>query len=594
MKKTRYLALASAGAAISLAIAACGGGSSSKSGGGGTTTSSVSYNQGAATVVNPSSHPGGTLIYLNPTDWDSPDPGNTYYGYSWDFSRLYARTLLTYKATPGSSGLQLVPDLATSLGQVSNNGLTWTYHLKPNLKMEDGETITSQMVKYAVERTASYSKAGQPAVLPNGPVYWHAFLTDPNYPGAYYDKSPGKLGLAGISTPDASTVVFHLSKPMAEFDNLVAMSQTAPVPPAKDTGTKYQLHPLSSGPYMFQGNYAPGKGFTLVKNPMWSASSDSVRKQLVDKIEVTVNVNAADLDNRLIAGDANFDVSGTGLSPNDQARVLTNPNLKKNTDDVLDGFMLYTAINTVVPPFNNIHCRMAVEYVADHVQLQTAYGGPYGGQIATQALPPMIAGYQQGYDPYSFNANPHGDVTAAKQQLQLCGKPSGFSTTIAARANRPKEVAGAQALQASLTKIGIKADIYQYPAGNIASVVGTPDFVHKHGLGLMQYGWGADWPKGFGFLYAIVDGTAITPAGNSNIQELNDPVVNQDLSNVMANNDEGARTAIYTQVDQQVMKDAVILPIVYEKALLWRSPNATNVFYNPSMLMYDYSQIGLK
>jgi peptide/nickel transport system substrate-binding protein len=594
MKKSTYLALASAGAAISLGLAACGGSSPSSSGGSGGSSSSVSYNQGQNSIVNPSTAKGGTLVYLNSGDWDSPDPGNTYYGYSWDFSRLYTRTLVTYAAAPGKAGLKLVPDLATSLGQVSNNGLTWTYHLKPNLKLEDGETITSQMIKYAVERTASYSKPGQPAVLPNGPVYWHAFLTDPNYVGASYDTSPGKMGLGGISTPDPTTVVFHLSKPMAEFDYLAAMSQTAPVPPAKDTGTKYQQHPLSSGPYMFQGDYVAGKGFTLVKNPMWDASSDSVRKQLVDKIQVTVNVNAADLDNRLIAGDADFGVEGTGLSPNTEARVLTNPNLKKNTDDVLDGFFRYTGISTKVPPFTNVHCRMAVLYAADHVQMQTAYGGPYAGQLATQVMTPQLAGYQNGYDPYNFNSNPHGDVATAKQQLALCGKPNGFSTTIAARSNRPAELAGAQALQASLAKIGIKADIYQYPSSNIASVTGTPDFVHKHGLGLMMYGWGPDWPAGFGYLYAIIDGAAITPAGNSNIEELNDPAVNSDLNTVMANNDPNARAQIYAKVNQQVMKDAVMLPIIYEKALLYRNPKATNVFYNPSMLMYDYSQIGTK
>jgi len=380
---------------------------------------------------------------------------------------------------------------------------------------------------------------------------------------------------------------------MAEFDNLAALSQTAPVPPAKDTGTKYQQHPLSSGPYMFQ-SYVTGKSLTLVKNPMWSASTDTVRKQLADKIVVTLNVNAADLDNRLIAGDAQIGVEGTGLSPNTEARVLTNPNLKKNTDDVLDGFFRYTAISTKVPPFDNVHCRMAVLYAADHVQMQTAYGGPYAGQLANQVMEPQLVGYQSSYDPYGFNQHPHGDVATAKQQLTMCGKPNGFSTTIAARQNRPAEVAGAQALQASLAKIGIKTDIYQYPSSNIASVTGTPDFVHKHGLGLMMYGWGPDWPTGFGYLYAIIDGKAITPAGNSNIEELNDPVVNNDMNSVMANNDPNARGQIYANVNQQVMKDAVILPIIYEKALLYRNPQATNVFYNPSMLMYDYSQIGLK
>ena len=77
--------------------------------------------------------------------------------------RLYGRTLVTYRSAPGAAGIQLVPDLATSLGKVSDNGLTWTYHLKTGIRFEDGTTVTSQDVKYAIERT--YAKD----VLPNGP-----------------------------------------------------------------------------------------------------------------------------------------------------------------------------------------------------------------------------------------------------------------------------------------------------------------------------------------------------------------------------------------------------------------------------------------
>ena len=57
---------------------------------------------------------------------------------------------------------QLVPALATGLGTSSDNGLTWTYHIKPNVKFEDGTTVTSKDVKYAVERTFDR------AMLPTG------------------------------------------------------------------------------------------------------------------------------------------------------------------------------------------------------------------------------------------------------------------------------------------------------------------------------------------------------------------------------------------------------------------------------------------
>ena len=43
-----------------------------------------------------------------------------------------------------------------------------------------------------------------------------------------------------------------------------------------------------------------------------------------------------------------------------------------------------------------------------------------------------------------------------------------------------------------------------------------------------------------------------------------------------------------------VMKDAVLLPAVYSKALLYRSPSLTNVYVQPYYGMYDYGVLGMK
>lgn len=56
--------------------------------------------------------------------------------------------------------------------------------------------------------------------------------------------------------PDLLTINLHLGRPIAEFDHLVCMPQTAPVPPAKDTGADYHRHPPSSGPYLIH-TYTP-------------------------------------------------------------------------------------------------------------------------------------------------------------------------------------------------------------------------------------------------------------------------------------------------------------------------------------------------
>jgi peptide/nickel transport system substrate-binding protein len=578
MKRRTKIGLALAMSGLGL-VTACGSGT-----GGG--SASGSYNMGVTSVVNASNATGGTLNYGMTNSPDSADPGNTYYAFMWNFSRLYASPLLTYNPQPGAAGLKLVPDLATGLGQTSDNGLTWTYHIKPGMKLSDGEAITTSMIKYAVERS-NFAKD----VLPNGPSYFQQYLAnDASYQGPYKDKSPG--GLASIETPDDTTIVFHLSQPFADFDYLVANPQTAPVPPDKDTGANYQTDPVSSGPYMFKaGSFNPNSGFALVKNPNWKQSDSPTVKQNVDQINFTYNISGDDLDNRLISGAMDIDAYGTGLQTAGRSKVLNNATLKKNADAAPSGFLWYFPIDTQVIP--NVDCRKAIEYAADKTLFQNAYGGAEaGGDIASTVLPPSVVGYTK-FDDYEATTQPAGDIAKAKQELAACGQPNGFTFNIAARGDRPKEVQTAQALQQALAKVNIKTDILQYPTGDYTnSDAGSPSFMQQHDIGMAAYGWAADWPEGFGFLSQIADGRTIRQAGNSNIEMLNDPQVNSLLDQAAASPDANTRNAIYGQIDKIMMDQAVILPELYAKSLLYRGPSLTNVFVSEAYGMYDYTQIG--
>src|SRR5258708_446530 len=352
MRRRKAMGLAALGATGALILAACG---SSGSGTTSSTPSSAGFNAAVNSVVNSSTHKGGTITFDNSSGPDSTDAGNTYYAFNLNFTRLYATPLTAYKACPGTCGEQVVPALATSLGVPTNGERTWTYHIKSGVKFEDGTPVTSQDVKYAVERTFDRS------VLPNGPSYFASLLAGnaATYKGPFKDK---KGNLTSITTPDATTVVFQLNKPFADFDYVVAFPQTAPVPSAKDTGVNYQNHPLSTGPYMFQ-SYQLNKQYTLVPNPQWNPSWNPQVKQLASKIIVNLNVNANDIDNRLLAGDIQVDQAGSGVQAAARARILLAPSsLKATSDDPVNGFMWFYYINTKVAPFNNIHCRMAVEY----------------------------------------------------------------------------------------------------------------------------------------------------------------------------------------------------------------------------------------
>ena len=251
-----------------------------------------------------------------------------------------------------------------------------------------------------------------------------------------------------------------------------------------------------------------------MQNPNWDPATDPNRKPLPDKIEVNLNVNADDIDNRCCRRPrpdrpGGHRCAGRPLAPDPVEPVAQGQHRRR-----AQRLLWFTSINPKVKPLDNIHCRKAVEYAADKVAYQTAYGGPVaGGDIATTVMPPAVTGYKK-FDLYEATTKPHGDVAKAKQELKACGQPNGFSTTMAYRSDRPKEKATATAEQQALSRVGIKLTLQGYPSGEyFTNFAGMPNFVHSNNLGLDIGGWAADWPDGFGFLSQITDGPAIRPRG---------------------------------------------------------------------------------
>jgi peptide/nickel transport system substrate-binding protein len=297
---------------------------------------------------------------------------------------------------------------------------------------------------------------------------------------------------------------------------------------------------------------------------------------------------------RLLAGDAQVDFAGTGVQAAARAKILASPNLKAHADDPITGFGWFFYIDSQVAPFTNLACRQAIEYAANHLTLQNAYGGPIaGGAIGSTVLPPTVAGYQK-FDLYEATTKTQGDPAKAKQELSACGQPNGFSTGLAYRSDRPTETQGAQALQQALSAVGIKTTLHGFPTATYFNTfAGVPKYMAAHNIGIAFGGWGADWPDGYGFLDELVAGNTIVPAGNTNIGMLNDPVVNNLFTTAAGITDATQRNAIWGQIDRQVMKDAVIVPIVYAKALIYRPSTLTNVYFNQAYQADNYAVMGL-
>lgn len=547
----------------------------------------VAAGQNAAVgkVFKESAEKGGTLKFANSGDWDSLDPADTYYGYSWNFIRNYGRSLVVFKAAPGAEGAKLVPDLAEALGVPSDDAKTWTYKIRAGLKYEDGTPITSKDVKYGVLRSLDKD------VFPNGPTYFNDFLAvEKDYKGPY--KSKG-VETKAIETPDDLTIVFHLKQAFSGMDYFAQLPATIPVPAAKDTGAKYKERVFSSGPYKFDKNNL-GKDFSMVRNENYDPATDpdSGRKALPDTITVALNVNSDDIDNRLQSGDLDVGIEGSGVGPAAQGKILSDEKLKANSDSAAIARLWYTAINMDVAPLDNIECRKAILFGVDKTGYQRAYGGATGGDIATNMMPPLIPGFRK-IDLYNVEAKPEGDIEKAKEALKACGKPDGFETNISFRAERPKEKATAESLQQSLQAIGVKATLKPFPAADYYKLyAGKPDYAKANGLGMIIAGWGADWPDGFGFLSQIVDSRVIRPAGGNTNLGIKVPEVDALLDKALKETDVAAREPLWGDIDEAVMKSGLALPGLWAKGLLYRPEHLTNVFVNDGFGMYDYVAMG--
>jgi len=590
--------------ALALGATACGGSSSSggsskgPTGSGGTVSGTLAGNQkpfATANPLNPSTHAGGTLNVGVRQDVDYMDPGRTYYGFSWDLHQVINRTLLQLPVGANFSSPQPIPDIATGPA-TSTDEKTWKYTLRSGIKFQDGTPVTSKTIKYSIERVFATD------VINGGPTYDITFLcpggTDKSgacksYTGPYKDKTPGHLGLSTIETPDDNTIIFHLNQPFSEWNYAMTEFATAPVEPSVDLnkstgGANYNLHVQATGPYKI-ASYVPNKHINLVRNPMWSKSTDSVRTALPDAINVKTDYDPLTLDKDIIANNVDFDLGGRGVQPATQAQILRDPALLARTLDPLTGAEDYLSIMQQTPPFNNVHCRKAINWITNKVEYVDAIGGKNVGIAATTMSPPTLAGYKQ-FDAYP-SKDSAGDVNKAKAELQACGKPNGFSTTIVG-VNKGTTPQVLTFLQQDLKKIGINAQIKTFDGATYSSsTIGIPTTAKKNGYGIAVAGWGPDWPAPYGYFENILDPRKILPQGNSNYGEcgIDDPQLATIIDQALASKTTQEAYGFWQQFDRRVVDtDSCVVPADYSKAVDIFSTRLTNVspmLYNGTVEM---------
>ncbi|MFD7714467.1 ABC transporter substrate-binding protein [Streptomyces sp. NPDC059814] len=568
---SRRAAAAAAVLVVAAGAAACGPEDSSKGGDG---------SSGAAGAPRK----GGTLTVLNSAPQEDFDPARLYTSGGGNVPSLVFRTLTTRNREDGAAGSKVVPDLATDLGTPSKNATVWTYTLKDNLKYEDGSAITSADIKYGIERSFA-------AELSGGAPYLRDWLIGgAGYQGPYKDKK----GLDSIETPDAKTIVFHLNKPEGEFPFLATQTQTTPVPKAKDTGTKYEEHPLSSGPYKVVKNEGDGERLTLERNTHWSAATDEERKAYPDRIDVRSGLDSAVINQRLSASqgaDSAAVTTDTNLGPAELAKVSGDKKLAARVGTGHFGYTNYIAFNPKVKPFDDPKVRQAISYAVDRSSVVNAAGGSSLAEPATTFLPDQAS---FGYTPYdAFPAGRTGNAAKAKELLKEAGYPKGLTVTLTH--NNEKNFATspeiATALQEALKKAGITVKLRGLESNAYSDTV----YNVKTEPGFFLGGWGADWPSGGPFFAPIFDGRQIVKAGyNFNSAQLDDSAVNKEIDEINKLTDLSAAAKRWGALDKKVGEQALTVPLFHPVYKRLYGESVKNVVISDWTGVLDISQVAVK
>ncbi len=304
--------------------------------------------------------------------------------------------------------------------------------------------------------------------------------------------------ISGITTPNSTTIQFTLTSAISDFLYMMAMPFDSARPVEYDSYVPNSLqldqHTLSDGPYQIS-SYIPGKSITLVRNPAWKQSTDSLRHDYVNEIVDTLGVTSAETQlSDLQAGTQDVIDSDTPINPSSIPSLVAS----KASNFVIwpdSDLFPYVVFNLRSPDASGaagkLLVRQAIEYGLNKSAAVKAIGGPDVAQITNTAIPPGNVGYVN-YNLYPGTTG-QGNTAMCKTDLTKAGYPHGVSLTYMYE-NDSSDTRIFTAIQASLAPCGITLTGKPEPGSSIFVDLGNAPENNKAGQwDLGQAIWFPDW-----------------------------------------------------------------------------------------------------
>jgi peptide/nickel transport system substrate-binding protein len=524
---------------------------------------------------------GGTLRVL------SADPNYTLDTAVFPYpaiARAYARTLYSYNlAGPPEQKTVPVPDTADGPAQLSADRRTYTFRLRAGVRYAPpvNREVTAQDFITAIQRL--YDKQ------------------NPSYAQQYADLIAGasRYGagkasrISGLAAPDTRTLTITLDQPAGDFLSILALPYFAPVPgeyaAEYAVGANYDGHVVGSGPYT-PDTYIPGKTIVLVRNPNWDPATDPLRKAWVDRIHVKLGLRIPSIQQAIEREDADLSLS----SHVPQARVdalRADPERSRRLSVNTTGWLWHLILETnpAAGAITDVRVRQAVNYAVDKVAYRDAIAGRWAaiGELASTIMAPGSLGYRH-YDLYPTPGG-RGDPAKARALLAEAGYPNGLTLGFATLSGRL--AAGRKPIEESLKRAGIRLKVtINREWEPHFQALGNPAKRLEHQLA--QSGWRLDY-LGDNARQSIVPQYDSRLGFQDNFSEYHNPAVNRLIDRALAEPDPDRRAALWAGIDQRIMRDAPMVPLVWENSSFEWASRVHGWTYDPGTVGPDLTAVWL-
>lgn len=410
---------------------------------------------------------------------------------------------------------KIIGKLAESY-DVSDDNLTYTFHLRKGVKFHDGTDFTAQSVIDNINRVSDSA---------NGLSRRRLFIVT--------DSDGNETSrIASMEATDDNTLVITLSQPYNVFLNKLTQFMIISPSALAQYGNDIMYHPCGTGPFVFKDR-TEGDHTTMVANKDYWGGAPKV-----DSVTIKEVPEAGSRTAMLQTGEADMVYPFTS----DQMSAVSG-NTDINVSASYSNIMRYVTLNMDLKELSDVKVRQAMNYAIDkNAYIKVMYDGH--ALPATSCVPNCISYYKE--EPaYEYN------LDKAKELMKEAGYENGFTLTLWGD-NTTQEIKGMTFIQQELAQIGITVDVQPMEPATVSDKI----YVDKQNAEINM--WYVNWSasdRSFDSSVRALLHSSMMPPTSANTAYYNNSDFDKNLDDALAETDDAKLTELYGKCQDDVWND---------------------------------------